>query len=425
MINRLSRGSNIHNLIWIILLIALGLRIAALMTYGLSLTLNSDDGAYVRSAVNFLETGSITYHLNEIVPTVHIMPGQTLLLASVFFIFGTGNIGMYAAKILMILLGVICVYMVYLIGKYISNVYIGLVAATMLAIFIPQVLTDNLLLTETPFMLSFLGMVYFSIRLANEHKMSHFYLLMMSYLIGIMFKATIALFPLVLLIYLVFKKYPIKLAIKQFLIAFVLLLIVLGPWWIRNYIHYDEFIPLTGGAGNPLLLGTYQGHGYLYGEDYDSVVDSINEQNPPNAYERMKMQEEVAKARINTWWDTNRDTFLESYFIMKTQRQWETQFYWIEIFNFSKEFINKIHLNIVYMGLFSLLIIPFMRSKWKEYLFLLFLIIYNTILNDIFFSYDRYNQPFMFIVFIMISTFIVVILQKIIGIVKKPKLSRT
>ena len=84
---------NPQNLIWIILIIAFLLRVAALITYGLTLTLNSDDQAYIRSAVRFLETGMITYHIDEMFPTVHIMPGQPLLLAFIFLIFGTGDIG--------------------------------------------------------------------------------------------------------------------------------------------------------------------------------------------------------------------------------------------------------------------------------------------------------------------------------------------
>lgn len=403
-----------QNIIWLILFIGFAVRIAALMTYGLTLTLNSDDEAYIRSAKNLLETGKITYHLGETIPTVHIMPGQTLLLSAVFLIFGSGDLGIYAVKILWVLLGTVCIYFVYLIGKYIGNIYIGLLTAFFLAIFIPQVLTDNLLLTETPFFLSLLGMVYFSIRLANEHRMSPFFLLMMFYFLGIIFKANIALFPLVLLVYLIMKKYPIKLAVKQFFIAAILLLIVLGPWWIRNYIHYEEFIPLTGGAGNPLLLGTYQGWGYLYGDDYQTALDKVDAQNPANNFERMKLQEEVANERIKTWWNENRETFWESYIVLKTKIQWNEQFYGIEIFNFSTTFINKVQMILVYAALASLIVIPFLRDKWKEYIFFLGLIVYNTALNDVFYAYNRYNQPFMFILFIMISTAIVVVVRKLL-----------
>jgi len=56
-------------------------------------------------------------------------------------------------------------------------------------------------------------------------------------------------------------KYGIKKLLKQGLIIACVLLCFIVPWSIRNYIHYDAFIPLTYGAGNPMLLGTYQGVG--------------------------------------------------------------------------------------------------------------------------------------------------------------------
>lgn len=403
---------NSKYLILIILFIALTLRLGALFTYGLTLSLNSDDAGYTQSAVIFLEKGMLTYH-DVNTPTVHIMPGQTLLLALVFFFFGHGDIGIYAAKLLIILLGVINVYLLYLIGKYIGNLYIGLISSFMLAIFIPQVLTDNLLLTETPFLTCLLGMVYFSIRLANEHKMKYFFLLMLSYLLGLMFKATIALFPILLLFYLILKKYPFRLAVKQFFIALCLLLTVLGPWWIRNYIHYEEFIPLTGGSGNPLLLGTYQGFGYKYGESYDDVLKQIAEKKPSNAYENLKLQEEAAKERIKNWWNEDKSSFIKSYVYLKSKVQWTSQFYWIEIFNFTKEFINSLQKYIVILAGIASLLIPFMKKRWKEYTFLISLIIYNTLLNNIFFAYDRYNQPLMFILFLLISTGLVMVLTKL------------
>ncbi|MGM8214575.1 glycosyltransferase family 39 protein [Bacillaceae bacterium W0354] len=358
----------------------------------------------------------LTYHEKD-EPTVHIMPGQPLLLAGIFSIFGAEQTGLYIAKILMIIFGVLAIYFVYLIGCYVANIYVGWIAALFLTFYIPQVLTDNLLLTESPFHLCLVALVYFSIKLANEHQMRDFFYLMIAYLIALMFKTTIALFPFVLLIYFIIKKYPIRLAFKQFGIAAILLLLVLGPWWIRNYVQFDEFIPLTGGSGNPLLLGTYQGDGYRIGEDYDTVYKKIDELHPPNMYEHLKLQEEVAMERMKKWWKEDKRSFVKSYTIMKTETQWITPFYWIEIFHLSKERMTVIHEFLVKLGLFSLLVV-FFTKKWREYSFLIFLLGYNTALNNLFFAYDRYNQPYMFIMFIMIGSFIIIVPTTIKRLIK-------
>lgn len=373
---------------------------------------------YVSSAKNLLETGTLTYH-NKNEPTVHIMPGQTFLLALVFIVFGTANAGIYAAKLLMILIGIASVYITFLIGKSLNNERAGLIAAFLYAIFIPLVLTNNLLLTETPFMFSMLLMIFFSIRLANEHKMKDFYFLMIFYFLSIMFKATIAMYPVILLLYFIMKKYPFKLALRQLGIAIILSLIVLAPWWIRNYVQFNEFIPLTGGAGNPLLLGSYQGHGYKYGEPYKVVLERINQENPGmNALGKLRLQEIEAKERISEWWNLDHQTFLETYINIKTKLQWETHFYWIEIFNVSSENINTFHLIILYTFLASTLFVPFSKH-WKEYLFFLFIILYFTVLNDIYYAYSRYNQPLMPLLFLFIGMLITTLLNAIRNLIRE------
>ncbi|QDP41616.1 ArnT family glycosyltransferase [Radiobacillus deserti] len=391
--------------IGIILLIAFGLRLGVFLYYGWDLSIGSDDTGYVRSAKTLLDTGMLTYHKPNDTPTVHIMPGQPLFLAAIFLIFGTGAIGTIAGKIIFILLGVGCVYFVYLIGKYVGNVWIGLMTALMLACFLPQILTDNLFLTETPFMFCFIAMIYYSLRLANERTWKNFYLLMAFYLLAVLFKATIALFPFLLLFYFVIKKYPIKLAIKQLGVAAIILVVVLGPWWVRNYIQFGDFIPLTGGAGNPLLLGTYQGEGYLYGETYEDTVIKISKEHPDaNAYEHLQYQYDAAIERMEMWHNKDSDSFWRSYLQLKPQMQWDGQFYWKEIYSVTKEFMDRIHNRIVDLALLSLLAVPFMKGKRKEYLFLIGFILYNTIFNSIYYAYDRYNQPLMFILFLGIAT---------------------
>jgi len=282
--------------------------------------------------------------------------------------------------------------------------------------FLPLFLTDNLFLTETPFTTSLLLMVYYSIRLANDRKWSTFFLLMLFYFLALFFKATIALYPIVLLVYFILKKYPLKVALKQLGVATILLLLVLGPWWARNYIHYEQFIPLTGGGGNPLLLGSYQGDGYKYGDPYQETIDRIanDESLPNNVLYRMQAQQEVAKERLSYWWNDDPSSFIKSFVLTKTEIQWDSQFYWIEVYSVSSQFMNEIHLIIVQMALWSLIGLIFIRKWIKEYILIIGIVLYNTILNSINFAFDRYNQPMMFVLFILIATSIYLIVKLLI-----------
>jgi len=392
---------------WLVVFLAFALRLLALWTYGLHLTLNSDDMGYVRSAKQLLEAGMLTYHRPD-EPTVHIMPGMPLLLAAVFSVFGSGAIGLYAAKLVMIAFGVGNVYLIYLLGNDLGRPWAGVIAALGTALFIPLIETDNLTLTEAPFLFGFLLFIRFTIRLGRHRHMADFYKLMAAYLFCLFFRPTIALIPFALLGYFLLIRYPLRLAIKQAAIAAVLVVLALSPWWVRNYMHYGEFIPLTGSSGDPLLLGTYQGYGYRYGPSYKEVVNTIETQHPHMShYEKEKVKKAIAIERIKTWYHANPKQWWESYTIKKTKTQWGQPFYWIEIFGVSKQEMTAWHQRIVRLAFASALFaILTLRWQRRELLFFLLLITYFTALNNVFFAYPRYNLPLMPILFLWIGLFL-------------------
>ena len=136
---------------------------------------------------------------------------------------------------------------------------------------------DNLILTETPFMLFLSMLIYATLMMGKKQENKYFWLCVVTYMLTLMFKANIAIYPLFAMAYLLAVKYGFVRLIKQGLILGLVILCFVVPWSIRNYIHYDAFIPLAWGSGNPLLLGTYQGIGYPLDEelDYKTNVENV------------------------------------------------------------------------------------------------------------------------------------------------------
>ncbi|GAB1773415.1 ArnT family glycosyltransferase [Priestia megaterium] len=405
-----------------ILILGFVLRILTFFVYGYDINLSSDDENYRISAKTLLDTGMLTY-VEADIPTVHIMPGQVWLLTIPMLIFGKGTMSLIATKLMFIMIGILSIFLIYKLGSRLFNEKAGLIAAFLLAVYFPQILMDNLTLTESPFIAVFLALIYYSIKLADDKKMSTFLMMLLLYFIALFLRVQIAFYPIFLFIYLLLMKYPFKLMMKQFSISVIALLFLLGPWWYRNYIDYHKFIPLTGGSGNPLLLGSYFGENVPPG-DYGETVKRIDEENPgANKYEIMEAQKVVAEERIKEWWKKDKVAFIKSYLYLKPQKMWRSEYYPIEIF-LSNPTVNEIGNILKKVSVIATFTTFFLfRKRRKEIFFLVSLLFFQTYFNSSFFAFDRYALPMMPILFILLAGTLSFLVNHFLSL-RQPKESR-
>ncbi|MCU5544346.1 glycosyltransferase family 39 protein [Bacillus cereus] len=417
MLRRFTRKSNVI-LLGIIMIVGFALRFATLQTHGADLTLASDDLGYQKTANILLETGMLTYHEPD-KPTIHIMPGFPAFLATVFYFFGNGNEGLFVAKLIIILLGVLSILLTYKIGTYLLNPAAGLIGAFLLAVYPPEIVVENLTLTEGPFLFFSLGLLYWSLKLADTHKTKHFLIVLIFYFLALYLRVQVALYPIPLFIYLLMKRYPFRIMMKQAIISVGIGLIVLGPWWARNYIQFDKFIPLTAGAGNPLLLGTYQGKGYPEGKNMAELEVELHAKYPNlEAHEFMELEEKIAKDKMKEWWKTDRNSMIESYLILKPEIMWKKPYYSIEhnieVFNVSAKDMNEIHNFIKTMFLIcTILSFIFLLKRSRETTFLWSILLLQTALTCFYAAYERYALPLIPFLFIIIGVGTVATVMKI------------
>ena len=69
----------------------------------------------------------------------------------------------------------------YKIGTYLLNPAAGLIGAFLLAVYPPEIVMENLTLTEGPFLFLSLGLVYWSLKLADTHKTKHLLIVLIFY----------------------------------------------------------------------------------------------------------------------------------------------------------------------------------------------------------------------------------------------------
>lgn len=207
---------NKENLIIIVLVIAFLIRIIAMIQLKPNYNIGSDDMAFIESGLIFKGTGKITMHYAE---SAKNMPGMTFIVASFLCVFGELTQSFWIAiKLFWFFMGILAIYGVYKIIRLYANPIIA--SALCLLFCVPDfVWLDNLILTETPYMLCNVFLIYSSLKLADTKKKRYFWFILIWYILCLMIRPTIALYPVVLFVYLLVKKYDLKTLIKQGCIA--------------------------------------------------------------------------------------------------------------------------------------------------------------------------------------------------------------
>ena len=404
-----------HKAALIVLSLLLILRLMALYSLGFTYSLESDDVSYIESGIRFARTGTITMH--DDYPSAQIMPGMTVLIGLFVLLFGEGKLLWIALKLLWICMGLGTAWFVYRSVCLFVPKWCGIIG--MLPLFRADFIwMDNLILTETPFMLALTAMVYYTLRMGRQPGFRYFWPCAISYMAGLMLKANIALYPLFALVYLLVVKYDRKLLAKQCVVLAGIVLCFVIPWSIRNYVQFHAFVPLTYGAGNPTLLGTYQGEGFPSDDklDYETNVEKVAEEKYADYYNDagkvlpqyqryVSLQKDAIQARYRqqVWWSTDYKKMLYSYGVIKPQMMIESVFYWDTVFDQPIETLQQIQRVDLYLCIASLVAALVLKRHRKPMLFITAVYLGNIYIYSMTYAFSRYNASLMSMRFILLG----------------------
>lgn len=402
--------------VWLIVLLLALVRLAAFFQLGPMYSLYSDDASYINSGIHFANTGVISIHSEF--PSAQAMPGMTYLIGLFSLIFGEGTLLRVVLKLFWIGMGSATGWFLYQSVRLFAPRWCAVIAALML--FRPDFIwADNLILTETPFTLCFTALIYFTFQMGRQpDKRRYFVGCAAAYMAALLLKANIGIYPIFAMVYLLCVKYDFKKLLKQGLVLACALLCFLVPWTIRNYLQFDAFIPLTYGAGNPMLLGTYQGWDYPYDDylDYESNVDDVVKETYAKYYNAdgtipekyqgyLALQSDGIKAkyRLQVWHEEHPRRLAVSYLVLKPFQMANDTFYWERVFHIPATAVYGIQY--VDMALCIAVVIGMFfskKSRW-ELLFLIILYWSNLYLYAMAFAFGRYNMSLMPARFILIG----------------------
>lgn len=182
----------------------------------------------------------------------HISPAYPLFLA---FCYRMGGINTLSVFIPQLILGSLTCVLLYLLAKEIFSVRVAVLAGFAMAFYPDLVFFTNFVRVETLFI--FFMILGFLLLLRGNSRGSVFLIYLSAVIFGLvsLTRATFIFFIPVLLIWQIFfAEKNKKICLKNSLLFFVIIFLVLAPWCTRNFLVFNKFTFITDEANDVLLL---------------------------------------------------------------------------------------------------------------------------------------------------------------------------
>ena len=188
-------------------------------------------------------------------PTAHWSFIYPLYLAGIYAFTGYHPL---AARLVQGTVGgaLIC-FLVYLIGRRAVNENTGLVGAALAAIYGYFIYYDVALMTETFFIVFVLFSLYLSLELKEKPTRTRWIWLGLALGMAGLLKQTVLLFVPFLLLWLFWELKKEGIRWWYFTVPVVVIILLIAPWTIRNYLVYHQFLPLNSNAGYALFASNH------------------------------------------------------------------------------------------------------------------------------------------------------------------------
>ncbi|MCX7571906.1 glycosyltransferase family 39 protein [Tumebacillus sp. DT12] len=389
---------------WAVFALGVALRVWMVLAQQDELMTVYDDKMYVESAQRLLESGMFTFGGHHEKPTVFIPPMFVLYLSGVFALFGSGDVGLTVARLGAVLIGSLVMLLVVKLASQMGRVWMGVAAAGLVAVFPPLVLSSSVLLTETPFAMMVLLFLILLLKAIESGRMKDF--VWAGVLLGLttLTRPTIALFPIVVGLYLWgHSRYGFKKAFVVGTVLVVTLFAVLSPWIVRNYVHFDRFIPLTKASGNPFLTGTYINND-VWGQGTDPEFPDYPlgwKKVPGDLVATDDLLMEMGKKRLREEFSKDPRAMIEWYTVGKLKLFWWEPFDWSDVLKEWMEPITAVHRVLIAVGFAGCAVALWRRVPYAPLVAMLF--VYLTVLQMVYVTTPRYAVPLLPFLFLFVG----------------------
>lgn len=385
------------------------LRVLFFRNYIHDYRLYGDSLNYYNMSHQWVDHGIYGYDFGQVsgTPNAFVPPGFPVYLALIYKLFHDPYLQITIARIGQMAMSGIMVPLLsfLLVKKLLKKDSIALLTALFTALYPTYIMAPMRILTEVLSLTTMLLYFYILVLALEKRK------LWINLLAGIAFGLHILVRPAMLpllpipflfVFFMGYKKQPVLLAKlgAYHVLGFV---VVMLPWWIRNYVVLHQVVLTATSSGNPLLAGSYPYMKDVFGDTTPAIMKNAD------------TQQAYAKERILRGFTTQPLVYLKWYTVGKIQFMFQKSWMWD--LDTTKQTVHILFHNFfIWVGSAGILI-----NSWRSKIHrainlyaLMFLGIYLVFIPE-----SRYTFQHMFFVMLAAAALIVYIIESLIYFLNK------
>ncbi|QHT62743.1 glycosyltransferase family 39 protein [Paenibacillus lycopersici] len=369
---------------------------------------NNDDVKYVYSAQVLLEHGTLVYN-SGMQPTNFIMPAIPVLLSG-FLSFLDRDAAVMGFRILQCFMQAASIYLVFILARETLGRRVAVAAALLDALYIPNLFASGAILTESTFKLLFLLLICSFLYAVRKRTAGAYVFAGIMLGLACYVKPQCALIPACLLVMWLIRRYSRAEIVKYTAIVGACSMLLLSPWWVRNYADFHEFIPFTKSTGNPMLLGALI--------DRAAPPKGFFEQYPEYKNDSKNLfagydteQKRTAKRLIAYGFKHQTLPYTYWFTVGKSLELFENPFYSRPVPGLPRPLINVLQVIFVLAG-FAGIALALFRSGFKRVMPILLPFLYYWFIHLPFITFGRYGYPLMCLLAIFAAYLAVAVLEE-------------
>lgn len=211
----------------------------------------NDPLTYHQLAINLINYHSFVYQPG-LPPVTLRTPGYPLFISFIYFLLGSEPL---LVILFQIIFDSLTCLLIFKLTKIITNYRIAIIAAILYA-FEPHASIFSLsMYSDTIFVFFITLFGYLFVKYLKDNKI-HF-LISSAIVLGItiLIKPSSIYLPIIIIVFVILRRgKEFKVIIRDTLYFLFILLLVISPWLIRNYLHFNKFFLSTSGEYNLLVL---------------------------------------------------------------------------------------------------------------------------------------------------------------------------